>query len=152
MPCFFLYSKVKFAFYSKCFLTSYFCIPIPYKHGHHQMVNTEIRLIIFFAGKDGEALIQSAKTRPVADCGSDHELLIAKFRFKLKKVEKTTRPFRYDLNQIPYDYTVEVRNRFKGLDLIECLMNYGLRFMTLYRRQGSRPSSRKRNAKKKNGC
>ena len=103
------------------------------------MVNTEIRLIIFFAAKDGEAL-QSAKTRPGADCGSDHELLIAKFRLKLKKVGKTTRPFRYDLNQIPYDDTVEVRNRFKGLDLIECLMNYGWRFMTLYRRQGSRPN------------
>ena len=63
--------------------------------------------------------IQSAKTRPEADRGSDHELLIAKFRLKLKKVEKTTGPFRYDLNQIPYDYTVEVRNRFKGLDLID---------------------------------
>ena len=62
---------------------------------------------------------QSAKTRPGADCGSDHELLIAKFRLKLNKVGKTTRPFRYALNQIPYDYTVEVRNRFKGLDLIE---------------------------------
>ena len=62
--------------------------------------------------------IQSAKTRPGADCGSDHELLIAKFRLKLKKVGKTTGPFRYDLNQIPYDYTVKVRNRFKGLDLI----------------------------------
>ena len=83
---------------------------------------------------------------------SDHKLLIAKFRLKLKKVGKTTRPFRYDLNQIPYDYTVEVRNRFKGLDLIQCLMNYGQRFMTLYRRQGARPSPRKRNAKKKNGC
>ena len=59
-----------------------------------------------------------AKIRPAADCGSDHELLIAKFRLKLKKVGKTTRPFRYDLNQIRYDYTVEVRNRFKGLDLI----------------------------------
>ena len=67
---------------------------------------------------------------------------------KLKKVGKTTRPFRYDLNQIPHDYTVEVRNRFKGLDLIECLMNYGRRFVTLYRRQGSRPSPWKRNAKK----
>ena len=63
--------------------------------------------------------IQSAKTRPEADCGSDHELLIAKFRLKLKKVGETTRPFRYDLTQIPYDYTVEVRNRFKGLDLID---------------------------------
>ena len=60
--------------------------------------------------------IQSAKTRPGADCGSDHELLIAKFRLKLKKVGKTTRPFRYDLNQIPYNYTVEMTNRFKGLD------------------------------------
>ena len=83
--------------------------------------------------------MQSAKTRPGANCGSDHELLIATFRLKLKKVGKTTRPFRYDLNQIPYDYTVEVRNRFKGLDLIKCLMNYGWRFVTLYRRQGSRP-------------
>ena len=63
--------------------------------------------------------IQSAKTRPRADCGSDHELLIAKFRLKLKKVGKTTRPFRYDLNQISYEYTVEMRNRFKGLDLID---------------------------------
>ena len=80
--------------------------------------------------------------------GSDHELLIAKFRLKLKKVGKTTRPFKYDLNQIHNDYTVEVRNRFKGLDLIECLMNYGWRFVTLYRRQGARPSPRKRNAKK----
>ena len=69
------------------------------------------------------------------NCGSDHELRIAKFRLKLKKVGKTTRPFRYDLNQIPYDYTVEVTKRFKGLDLIECLKNYGWRFVTLYRRQ-----------------
>ena len=60
-----------------------------------------------------------SKNKTGADCGSDHELLIAKFRLKLKKVRKTTRPFRYDLNQIPYDYTVEVRNRFKGLDLID---------------------------------
>ena len=83
------------------------------------MVNTEIRLIIFFAAKYGEALYSQQKPRPGADCGSDHELLIAKFRLKLKKVGKTTRPFRYDLNQITYDYTVEVRSRFKGLDLID---------------------------------
>ena len=91
------------------------------------MVNTEIRLIIYFAGKDGEALYsQQKQDRELTQiCGSDHELLITKFRLKLKKVRKTTRPFRYGLNQIPYDYTAEVRNRFKGLDLIECLMNYG---------------------------
>ena len=83
------------------------------------MVNTKIRLIIFFAAKDGEALFFSAKTRLGADCGSDYELLIAKFRLKLKKVGKTARPFRDDLNQIPYDYTVEGRNRFKDLDLID---------------------------------
>ena len=77
---------------------------------------------------------------------------IAKFRLKLKKVGKTTRPFRYDLNQIPYNYTVEVTNRFKGLDLIECLKNYRQRFLTLYRRQGSRSSPRKTNSKKQNGC
>ena len=67
------------------------------------MDDTEIRLIIFFSVKDGEALYRSAKTRPGADCGLDHGLLIAKFRLKLKKIGKTTRPFRYDLNQIPYD-------------------------------------------------
>ena len=67
--------------------------------------------------------MQSAKARLGAECGSDHELLIAKFRLKLKKVGKPTRPFRYDLNQIPYDYTVEMRNRFKGLDLTEYLKN-----------------------------
>ena len=87
------------------------------------MVNTEIRLIIFFAAKDGEALCSQQK--------QDEELTVAQIMNsllpnsdKLKKVGKTTRPFRYDQNQIPYAYTVEVRNRFKGLDLIECLMNY----------------------------
>ena len=91
------------------------------------MVNTKIRLIILFVQR-WRSSIQSAETRQGADCGSDHELLIAKFRLKLKKVGKTTRPFRYDLNQIPYDYSVEVRNRFKGLDLIdERLKNYGQR-------------------------
>ena len=77
------------------------------------MVNTDIRLIIFFAAKDGEALYSQQRTRSGADCGSDHELLIAKFRLKLKKVGKTARQFRYDLNKIFYDYTVEVRNRLK---------------------------------------
>ena len=77
--------------------------------------------------------IQSTKTRPGADCGSDHDLLIAKFRLKLKKVEKTTGPLRYDLNQILY--TMKVKNRFKGLDLIECLKNYGWRFITLCTRR-----------------
>ena len=81
------------------------------------MVNTEIRLIIVIA----------AKIRPGTDCGSDDELLTAKFRPKLKKVGKTTRPFRYELNQIPYNETVEVTSRFKGLNLIECLKNFGWR-------------------------
>ena len=88
-------------------------------HGHHQTVNTEIRLNISFAVEVLEVLeVRSAQIRLGADCGLEHELLISKFRLKLNKVEKTTRPFRYDLNQIPYNYTVEVTNRFKALDLI----------------------------------
>ena len=83
-------------------------------HEYHQMVNTEIRLIIFFCSQRWRNSIQSAETRLGADRGSDHELLIAKFRLKWKKVGKTNKPFRYDLYQIPNDYTVEVRNRFKG--------------------------------------
>ena len=109
------------------------------------MVITKIRLIIFFATKDGKALCSWQK--------QDGELtvaqIIAKFRLKLKKVGKTTKPFRYDLNQIPYDYTVDMTNRFKGLDLIECLKNYGQGFITLYRRWWSKPSQRKRNARSK---
>ena len=86
------------------------------------MVNTKVRLIKFFASKDGEALYSQQKTRLGADCGSDLKLLIAKFRLKLKKVGETTRQFRYDLNQIPYDdYTEEVTIRVKGLDLIDQL-------------------------------
>ena len=84
---------------------------------HHQMVNDKIRLIIFLAAKDGEALCKSAKIKPGAS--SDPELLIAKFRLKSKKVEKTSRPSRCDLSQIPYDYSVEVTNRFKGSDLVD---------------------------------
>ena len=117
------------------------------------MVDTEIRLIIFFAAKDGEALYSQQKQDREADCGSDHELLIAKFGLKLKKVGKTTRPFRYDLNQIPYEYTVEVRNRFKGLDLIDRVADdLQTEIRELCRRQGSRPFPRKRNAKLQNGC
>ena len=103
------------------------------KHGYHWMVNTEIRLIIFFAGKGGEPLYSQQK--------QDQELTVALIMSsllqnsdKFKTVGKTTRPFRYDLNQIPYDYTVAVTNRFDGLDLIECLKNYRQRFVTLYRR------------------
>jgi len=97
--------------------------------------------------------IQSAKTRTGADCSTDHELLIAKFRLKLKKVGKTTRPIRYDLNQIPYNYTVEVINRFKGLDLIDRVPEeLWTEVPDMYRRQGSRLTPRKRNAKRQNGC
>ena len=109
------------------------------------MVNTEIRLIIFFAAKHGEVYTVS-KNKTVSQIMNS---LLP--NSDLKKAGKTTRPFRYDLNQIPYDYKVEV-TRFKGLDLIECLKNYGLRFMTFYRRQGSRPSPIKRNANRQNGC
>ena len=84
----------------------------------------------------------------IADCGSDHELLIAKFRLKLKKVGKTTRPFRYDLNQMPYDYTLELTNRFKGPDLIDRVPNeLWMEVCDLYKRQGLRPSPRKTKAK-----
>ena len=88
------------------------------------------RQILFFFFLQADSLLLSQRW------SQDHELLIAKFRIKLKKVGKTTRPFRYDLNQIPHDYTVKVRNRFKRLDLIEGLKKYGCRFMTLCRRQG----------------
>ena len=89
-------------------------------HGHQQIVNTEIRLIIFFAAEDGEALYsQQKQDREMAVVQIMHSYLIAKFRLKLKKVGKTTRPFRYDLNQISYIYTVEVTNRFKESDLID---------------------------------
>ena len=112
------------------------------------MVNTEISLLIFFAAKDGEALY-SQQNRQGADCGSDHELCNATFRLKLKKVGKTSRSFRYDLNQIPYNYIMEVITGFKGLDLIECLNKDGQRFVTLYRREWSRPSPKKEMQKSK---
>ena len=97
--------------------------------------------------------MQSAKTRPGADGGSDHELLIAKFRLKLKKVRENTRPFRYDLSQIPYHYTVEVRNRFKGLDLIDRVLDeLWTEVHDIVQETGIRPSPWKRNAKKQNVC
>ena len=116
------------------------------------MVNTKIRLIMYFAAKDGEALYSQQK--------QDRELTVAHIMNSLLpnsdlnwKIGKTTRPFKYDLNEIPYNCTVEVTNRFKGLDLIDmCLNNYGWRFVTLYRRQESRPSPKKENAKRQNGC
>ena len=100
------------------------------------MVSTKIRWILLSAAEDGEPLYCSQQKQNLKNLtGSDHEHLIADFRLKLRKVWKTTRPFRYDQNKIPYDYTVEVPNRFKGLDLIECLKNYGWRFIALYRKQ-----------------
>ena len=96
--------------------------------------------------------IQSAKTRPGADRGSEHELLIPKFRLKFKKVGKTTRPFRYDLNQIPYDYTVEVRNRFKGLDLIDRVPDeLWTEVCDIVQETEIKTIPKKRNAKKQNG-
>ena len=97
------------------------------------MVNTKIRLIIFFAAKGGEALYSQQKQDQELTVAQIMNSLLPKITLKLKKVVKTTRLYRYDLNQIPYDYIVEVTNRFKGLDLIECLKNYRWRFVTLYR-------------------
>ena len=116
------------------------------------MVKTKIWLIIFFAAKDGDALYRQQKQDQELTVAQIMNSLLPNSDLKLKKVGKTTRPFRYDLNQTPYEYTVEVTNRFKELDLIECLKNYRQRFMTLYRRLWSKPSPRKRNAKRQNGC
>ena len=97
--------------------------------------------------------IQSAKTRPGADCGSHHELLIAKFRLKLKKVRRTTRPIGYDLNQTPSDYTVGVMNRFKGFDLVDReLEELWTELRNTYRRQWPKLLPRKRNARRQSGC
>ena len=100
-----------------------------------------------------EKLYTVNKTRPGADCGSNHELLIIKFRLKLKKIGKTDRPFRYDLNQIPYDYTAEVRNRFKGLDLIDRVPDEPWNAVCdIVQETGIKTIQWKRNAKKQNGC
>ena len=100
-----------------------------------------------------EKLYRVRKTRPATDCGSDHELLIAKFRLKQKKVGKTTSPFRYALNQIPYDYTMEVKNRFKGLDLIDRDPDkLWTEVRDIVQETGSRTPPWKINAKRQNGC
>ena len=99
-----------------------------------------------------EKLYTVTKTRPGADCGSEHEHLNTKLRLKVKKVGKTTRQFRYDLNQIPYDYTVGVRNRFKGLDLIRVPEGLWMEVHDIVQEAGIKPSPRKRNAKRQNGC
>ena len=97
--------------------------------------------------------MESAKIRPGADHGSDHQILIVDFRLKLKKVGKTTRPCRYDLNQIPYDYTVEVRNRFKGLDLIDRVPEeLWMEAHDIVQQAVIKTIPRKRNAKRQNGC
>ena len=104
---------------------------------------------LYFFNQRWKSSIQSAKTRPGADCGSDHELLIVKFRLNLKKVGKNPRSFMCDLNQIPYDYTVEVRNRFKGLDLIDRVPDkLWTEVHNIYRRQWSKSSPRKKKCKK----
>ena len=99
-----------------------------------------------------EKLLQSTKTRPGADCGSDHELFIAKFRLQLKKVGKTTRPFKYDLNQIPHDYTVEVRHRFKGLDWIDRMPDELWTEVHYIVHETGIKTIPMKNAKKQNGC
>ena len=113
------------------------------------MVNTKIRLIILFAVEDGEALYSQQKTRLGAEYGTDHELLIDKFRLKWKKVGKTTKPFSYDLNQIPYDYTVEVGNRFKGLDLIDRVPDeLGMEFRDIVQETGIKTIPMEKKCKK----
>ena len=118
---------------------------------HYQMANIETRLIIFIAAKDGKPLYSQQK--------QDQELTLAQIMNSLLpnsdlnwKVGKNPRPFRYDLNQIPFEYTVEVTNRFKGFDLIECLNNYGWRLRTLYRRQWQDHPQEKEMQKGQNGC
>ena len=106
-----------------------------------------------FCSQDGEAHIQSAKTKLRADYGSDHKLLIAKFRLKLKKVGKTTRPFRYDLNQIPYNYTVEMTDRFEGLDLIDRVPEeLWKEVCNIVQEAAIKTIPKKKKCKRQNGC
>ena len=117
------------------------------------MVNTEIKLIMLFAAEDGEALYSQQKQDQELTVAQITKLLIAIFRLKLKKVGKTTRPFRYDLNQIPYDYTVEVTNRFKRLDLIDRVPEeLWMEVRDIVQEAGMKTIRKKRNAKRQNGC
>ena len=117
------------------------------------MVNTEIRLIVFFAAKNGEALYSQQNQDRKLTVAQIVNFLIAKFILKLKKVEKTTRSFMYDLNQIPYDYTVKVKNRFKGLDLIDGVPDeLWMEVRDIVQETGIKTISKKKNAKKQNGC
>ena len=116
------------------------------------MANTKIRFIILFSAKDGEALY-SQHEQDQELTGSDHELLIAKFRRKLKKVGEATRPFRYDLTQIPNDYTVEVRNRFKGLDPIDIVPDeLWMEVHDIVQETGIKTIPMEKKCKKQNGC
>ena len=117
------------------------------------MASTKIRLIIFFAAKDGEALYSQQKQDQELTVAQIINFLLQNSRLKFKKVEKTTRPFRYDLNQIPYDYTLEVRNRFKGLDLIDRVPEeLWTEVCDTVQETGIRTIPMERNAKKQNGC
>ena len=117
------------------------------------MVNTEIRLIVCFAAKNGEALYSQQNQDRKLTVAQIVNFLIAKFILKLKKVEKTTRSFRYDLNQIPYDYTVKVKNRFNGLDLIDGVPDeLWMEVRDIVQETGIKTISKKKNAKKQNGC
>ena len=117
------------------------------------MVNTEIRLIVFFAAKNGEALYSQQNQDRKLTVAQIVNFLIAKFILKLKKVEKTTRSFMYDLNQIPYDYTVEVRNRFKGLDLIDRVPDeLWNEVRDIVQETGIKTTPKKKQCKKQNGC
>ena len=116
------------------------------------MVNTN-QIDYILCSQRWRSSIQSAKIRQGADCGSDHELLIAKFRLKLKKVGKTTRLFRYEINQIPYDYTVDVRNRFKGLDLIDRMPDeLWTEIHDIVQETGIKTIPMEKKCKKENGC
>ena len=144
-----------------CFFSTYRVIANTLFQKHKRILNTwtswdgqhRNQIDYILCSQRWRSSIQSVKTTPGADCGSDHELLTAKLRLKLNKVGKTTRPFRYDLNQIPYDYTVEVRNRFEGLDLIDRVPDeLWMEVRDIVQETGIKIIPQTINAKRKNGC